>query len=177
MWWILKHTAIFQTWINILQIIMIFYTRIVKDRLSLLTTHLRGNSCFIVSGILLARNTNGIGWLICHPSTPVVLPNTLRLRQNGRHFPDDIFKCIFLNENVRISIEISLKFVPKGPINNIPPLIQIMAWCQWGDKPLSEPMMVSLPTHICVTRPQWVNQDSEESCLFITHFQYCFNIG
>ena len=45
--------------------------------------------------------------------------NTLRPRQDGRHLPDDIFKCIFLNENVKISIKISLKFVPKGPINNI----------------------------------------------------------
>ena len=80
--------------------------------------------------------------------------NTLRPRQNGRHFPDDIFKCIFLNENVRISIKISLKFVPKGPINNIPALVQIMAWRRPGDKPLSEPMMVSLLTHICVNRPQ-----------------------
>ena len=83
--------------------------------------------------------------------------NTLRPRQNGRHFADDIFKCIFLNENVSIAIEISLKFVPKGPINNIPALVQIMAWRRPGEKPLSEPMMVSLPTHICITRPQWVN--------------------
>ena len=60
----------------------------------------------------------------------------------------------FLNENVRISIKISLKFVPKGPVNNIPALVQIMAWCRSGDKPLSEPMMVSLMTHTCVTRPQ-----------------------
>ena len=82
--------------------------------------------------------------------------NTLRPRQNGRHFADYIFKWIFLNENVRISIKISLKFVPKGPINNIPALVQIMAWHRPGDKPLSEPMMVSLLTHICVTRPQWV---------------------
>ena len=43
--------------------------------------------------------------------------NTLRPRQNGRHFADDTFKRIFMNENVRISIKISLKFVPKGPIN------------------------------------------------------------
>ena len=78
-------------------------------------------------------------------------------RQNGRQFPDDIFKCIFLTENVIISIKISLKFVPKGSINNIPTLFQIMAWRQPGDKPLSEPMMVRLLTHICVTRPQWVN--------------------
>ena len=84
--------------------------------------------------------------------------NTLRPRQNGRHFPDDIFKWIFLNENVWISINISLKFVPKSPINNIPALVQIMAWRRSGDKPLSEPMMVCLPTHICVTRPQWVKQ-------------------
>ena len=81
--------------------------------------------------------------------------NTLRPRQNGRHFPDDIFKLIFLNENVWIFIKISLKFVPNGPIDNIPALVQIMAWHRPGDKPLSEPMMVRLPTHICVTRPQY----------------------
>ena len=79
--------------------------------------------------------------------------NTLRPIQNGRRFADDTFKCIFLNENVRISIKISLMFVPKGPINNISALVQIMAWRRSGDKPLSEPIMVSLLTHICVTRP------------------------
>ena len=47
--------------------------------------------------------------------------NTLKQRQNGRHFADDTFKPIFLNENVRISIEISLKL--NGPISNIPALI------------------------------------------------------
>ena len=82
--------------------------------------------------------------------------NTLRPRHNGRHFADDIFKCIFFNENVRISIKISQKFVPKGPISNIPALFQIMAWRRTGDKPLSETMMVRLMTHICVTRPHWV---------------------
>ena len=83
--------------------------------------------------------------------------NTLRPRQNGRHVADDIFKWIFLNENVRIAIWISLKFVSKGPINTILALVRIMAWRWPGDKPLSEPMMVRLPTHICVTWPQWVN--------------------
>ena len=82
--------------------------------------------------------------------------DTLRQRQNGRHFTDDIFKCIFLNENVWILINISLKFVGKGLIDHISSLVQIMAWRHPGDKPLSEPMMISLPTHICVTRPQWV---------------------
>ena len=50
--------------------------------------------------------------------------NTLRPRQNCCHFTDARFKCIFQNENVWIS----LKFVPKILINNIPALIQIMAW-------------------------------------------------
>ena len=83
--------------------------------------------------------------------------NTLRPRQNEHHFADDIFKCIFLNENVWIPVKISLKYVHKGPVNNIPALVQIMAWRRSGDKPLSEPMMAGLPTHICVSRPQWVN--------------------
>ena len=43
-------------------------------------------------------------------------------------FADDIFKCIFLNKNRYISIKISLKFVPKGPFNNISELVQIIAW-------------------------------------------------
>ena len=88
--------------------------------------------------------------------------NTLRSRQHGRHYANDIFKCIFVNENFIISIKFSLKLVPKGPINNIPALVQIVAWRRPGDKPLSEPMMVSLTTHICVTRPQWVNSDSPD---------------
>ena len=36
---------------------------------------------------------------------------------------DDTFRLIFLNENVKISTKISLKFVPKGPNNNIPALV------------------------------------------------------
>ena len=52
----------------------------------------------------------------------------------------------------------SLKFVPKVRINNVPSFVQIMAWSRPGDKPLSEPMMVSLLTHICVIRPQWVKE-------------------
>ena len=77
--------------------------------------------------------------------------------QKGRHFADDVFKCIFFKENVLISIEISPKFVPKRSISNIPALVQIVAWCRTGDKPLSEPKLVSSLTHICVTRLQWVN--------------------
>ena len=95
-------------------------------------------------------------WRVYMYVSTLYMINTLRPRQNGRIFADDTFKRIFLNENIRISIKISLKFVPKGPINNIPAMVQIMAWRRPGDKPLSEPMMGSLPTYICVTRPQWV---------------------
>ena len=101
--------------------------------------------------------------------------NTLRPRQNGRHFADDIFKRIFFNENVWIPIKISLKFVPTGSINNISALVQIVAWRRPGDKPLSEPMMINLPTHICVTRPQWVKYSGVSVLLlFMAVVQHAF---
>ena len=65
-------------------------------------------------------------WLLmppCSEPSDLFYFNTLRLKQNGRHFPDDILKYISLNENILISIKISLKFVPKGPFNNIPALV------------------------------------------------------
>ena len=85
----------------------------------------------------------------------------------GRDKIANIFNCIFLNEFVWIFIEISLKFVPKGRINNIPTLVQIMAWRRPDDKPLPEPIMVRLPTYICVIRPQWVIR----SMYLITQYQ------
>ena len=66
--------------------------------------------------------------------------NTLKPKKKGHQFPDDILKCIFLNENIKISIKVSLKFVPMGLINNIPALAQIMSWCRPGAKISSEPM-------------------------------------
>ena len=71
---------------------------------------------------------------------------------DSTHFTD-IFKHIFFNENVWISINISLKFVPTGPINNIPALVQIMAWRHPGDKPFS------LLTYLCITRHMSVTWD------------------
>ena len=68
-----------------------------------------------------------------------------------------IFKYTFLNENVWTLLKISLKFVPKVQINNIPSLARIMAWCQPGNKPLSEPMMISLLIYI-LHSAQWVNR-------------------
>ena len=83
--------------------------------------------------------------------------NTLRRDKIANIWQTTFSNVFFDSENVWISIKISLKFVPRGPINNIPALIQIMAWCYPGDKPLSEPMLVSLTMHICVTWPQWVD--------------------
>ena len=95
-----------------------------------------------ISTLLLWRwNTNRMWWTVVSFNTP-------RPRQHGCHFPDGISNCILLNENVCIAIKISLTFVPKDPNNNIPALVQIMAWRRPGDKPLSEPMVVSLLTHI-----------------------------
>ena len=54
---------------------------------------------------------------------------------------DDIFNYIFVNENDSIPIQISLKYVPRSPIDNKPALVQVMAWHQSGDKPLPVPMM------------------------------------
>ena len=79
-------------------------------------------------------------WVVVLKRT--VIFNTLRLIQNGQHFTDSIFKCIFFIWNIWISNDISLTFVPKHLINNIPALVQITAWRHQGDKPLSEPMIV-----------------------------------
>ena len=68
-----------------------------------------------------------------------------------------------------------------------PTLVQIMAWRRPGDKPLSEPMMIGLPTHICVTRPQWVNcsvavlpwplwQPKYFPCTYINHGKFDLNV-
>ena len=66
-----------------------------------------------------------------------------------------------------------LKFVPKGPIINIPALVQVMVCRLVGAKQLSEPMMVRLPTHISVTRPQWVNEIIEQGVAEIVLTKAC----
>ena len=54
---------------------------------------------------------------------------------------DNNFICIFLNENYKIPIWISLKFVPRIPIDNKPALVQVMGCRLFGAKPLPEPML------------------------------------
>ena len=110
---------------------------------------------------------------LAHTQSTWIL-ETLRPRQKDCHFADDIFKCIFENENEWISPGISLTFVPKVRINNIPALVHIMVWRRPGDKPLSEPMMIILLTHICVTRPQWVKAQTKRPPFCRQHFQINF---
>ena len=59
----------------------------------------------------------------------------------GRHFTDDSFKCIFVNEKLYTLIKVSLYLAPKGPMYNNLSLLQIVAWCRIGDKPLSESIL------------------------------------
>ena len=86
----------------------------------------------------------------------------------------NIFKCIFLNENVRIQIQISLKSVSQGPNDSKSALVQVMTWHQTGDKPLSEPMTAQFTdayiyiytyTYICVTRGELILIQNLYICL------------
>ena len=100
-------------------------------------------------------------WSSLPAATPRDSFNTLSPRQNGHHFPYNFFKCIFLNENVWVAIKIWLKFVTKGSINNIPALVQIMAWRRPGDKPLCEPMLTQFTLAL-----QWKSQYLERHSAF-----------
>ena len=82
-------------------------------------------------------------WTEDHGMLFKVSLNTLRRRQNGRHFTDNIYKCIFLNETLWILIKISLKFLPYGPVDKKSTLVQVMAWCWTGNKPLPQPVLTT----------------------------------
>ena len=115
------------------------FVSICKQFAVLLTTntHNANNNCFYLSNALPQP------WDCCNTEQPSETRiNSLRPRRNRRHFADDIFKCIFLNDNELISLRISLKFVPKVRINNIPSLVQIIGRRRPDDKPLSEPIVV-----------------------------------
>ena len=93
-----------------------------------------------------------ISWKL--PVTEEVVLTHWGLDKMAAMFQTTFWKAFAWNENIWILIKISLKFVPIGLIDNKWELVQIVAWHRPGDKPLSEPMMVSLPMHMCVTRPQ-----------------------
>ena len=119
------------------------YTGYLKRRDIHLTSLLWGD----MSGIINA------GWTF---STYTYLPTISALRpiQNDRIFFDKNFKCIFLEWKYTNFDKDFTEVCIMGQIKNIPALVQIMTWRRPGDKQLSEPMMVSLLTYICVTSPQ-----------------------
>ena len=73
--------------------------------------------------------------------------------QNGHHYADNIFKCIFWNE---IAMQISLKFVPKGAFHSKLTLVQVMAWHQTDDKPLIELMLTQVTDTYMQHKGRWV---------------------
>ena len=93
-----------------------------------------------------------------HPHTPPPPPPPPPW-QNGRHFADAIFWCIFVNEKFYVLIKISVKFVPTCPIYNNTAFSHIIAWRRIGDKPLSELMLTRFTdAYICDTRGRWVKK-------------------
>ena len=99
----------------------------------------------IYTGIIFDKNVIGIlPRYTYHDETAINHGlNSSPPGQNGHHFAGNSSRYIFVNEKFCVLTKISLKFVPKGPIDYKSALVQIMAWRRPGDKPLSEPMMVS----------------------------------
>ena len=125
---------------------------------------------FCYTGANIAMETvNQVHWSTKYESTN---PSIINPHNLLTHWGQDKMAAVsqttisnvFFNENTRMSIEISLKFIHKGSINSIPALVQIMAWCRLGDRPLSEPMLVCSPTHICDFRPQFSESIDSDIC-------------
>ena len=87
--------------------------RSLRFRFNIKTSSYQTSDSYYKEGLIAGRK----------PRKMVFILIDIDAETNGRHFPDDIFKCIFFNENVLISIKISPKFVPNGQINKIPSLV------------------------------------------------------
>ena len=110
----------------------------------------------LLIGIFISPHDNALWWMPqdLTDDKSTLVQGMAWCRQATSHYlsqcwsrpmsPNGVTRPQWVNLTVRIFIRISLKFVPKGPINNKSALVQIMAWCRSGDKPLSEPMMVYL---------------------------------
>ena len=122
------------------------------------------NVCFLIYSYLRFSFMDTLKKISTNQADGLVpLPQHIEVETKWSLFCRRNFEMQLLNEKVWIEINISLKFLHKGPINNIPTLVQIMAWRRPGDKPLSEPMMENFLTHICATRPQWSKQRGHSS--------------
>ena len=106
------------------------------------TISIHNASCSILLGLLYSISYTG-------SRSSEIRFNTIRPRQKGRHFPNDIFKFIYFNQNRCISIKTSLnslKIIGMCLIDNKAGLFQVMAWRPTGDKPLTETMMANVTT-------------------------------
>ena len=88
------------------------------------------------------KMSSGKWWPFCLGLN--VLINSSPHGQMAAILADDTFLCILLNENDRIPIQISRRFVPRSPIDNKPALVHVMAWRRTGGKPLSEPILIQI---------------------------------
>ena len=79
--------------------------------------------------------------------------NTFGWRKSWHQSADEILKCFFINEKYHIFIQISLRFIPKGPINNMPSMVQIMPWRHSDDNQLSDDSVVYWYIYIWNTQP------------------------
>ena len=75
---------------------------------------------------------------------------------------DDIIKCIFFNENDIIPIQISLKLVPRSPIDNKPAVVQVMAWHRTG--------WPSSLTHVCGIKGRCLLKKKNPPTLYNEYF-------
>ena len=93
------------------------------------------------AGVIQVRGT-WVPQVVGIQQDPLLVAGTqTRPKQNGRRFADDVFKRISLVEKDHILTVISLKFVPKVPVDDNTVSIQVMAWRLTSAKPLPEPML------------------------------------
>ena len=104
--------------------------------------------------------------------------NTLRLRQNGWHLPEDISKWIFLNEDVSILIKISLGFVPKGPINNISAMVKIIVWRhQMTSHYFNQLWLSNLHIYVSLSLNELMFQEWSHTNFVLNHCLYLFRLN
>ena len=99
------------------------------------------NEYVIIISSEIQRQIFHNAWLKINQGQAITCMDSPPPGQYGRHFSHYIFRSIFMNEKLCILIPISLRFVPKCPVDNKSALVQVMAWRKTGDMPLPEPML------------------------------------
>ena len=132
-----------QCWLLISKILYI-HARAIRQQVAILSFYIKSMKTILLK-------------LLAH------LPGDNELTHWGRDKMDAISQTTFSNTFSWMKIfEFRLTFhwslFPRFQLANVPALVQLMAWRRPGDMPLSEPVIISSPTHICITRPQWVNK-------------------